>query len=133
MTELEFFKELFPPTDEYLNVHSFISHDGELLDYPEEMEDTPRIKEEGPVCECVGENTNKALFLYFQKIIKQGVQLPVYVNLDNQIMDGWHRLHAYYYMGEHKVPIYRNKLWRNHGFCWKNGLDGKRRLRLKTW
>jgi len=47
MTELEFFKELFPSTDEYLDVHSFVSHDGELLEYPKEIEDTPRT--EGPV------------------------------------------------------------------------------------
>ena len=132
MTELEIFKKLFPPTDDYLDVHSFITHEGGKLEYPK-LTNEPRNKEEGPVCECVGENTNKSLFKYFQSIIKQGVQLPIYVNNKNQVMDGWHRLHAYYYMGETKIPIYRNKLWRYHGFCWKKGIEGKRRLRLKTW
>ena len=132
MTELEFFKELFPPTDEYLDVNSFISHEGDILEYPI-LNNELRNKEEGPVCECVGENTNKALFKYFQSIIKQGVQLPIYINNKNQVMDGWHRLHAYYYMGKTKIPVYRNKLWRNHGFCWKKGLEGRRRFRLKTW
>ena len=85
------------------------------------------------MCECVGENTNKALFEYFMKLIKQGIELPIFVNSKNQIMDGHHRIQAYKLLGRKEIPIYRNKLLRNHGFCWKKGLEGKRRLRLKTW
>ena len=84
-------------------------------------------------CECVGENTNKALVLYFQSILNQDIELPIFVNSKNQIMDGHHRIQAYNLLNRTQIPIYRNKLWRNHGFCWKNGLEGKRRLRLKTW
>ena len=40
---------------------------------------------------------------------------------------------AYYYSGMTMIPFYRNKLIRNHGFCWKKGLEGRRRLRTKTW
>ena len=101
--------------------------------HPLEYWDKPRTKQEGPVCECVGENTNKALFEYFMKLIKQGIELPIYLNSKNQIMDGWHRFHAYYYLGNTMIPFYRNKLTRNHGFCWKKGLEGRRRLRTKTW
>ena len=90
-------------------------------------------EEEGPVCECVGENTNKALVLYFQSILNQGIELPIFINSKNQIMDGHHRIQAYNLLNRTEIPIYRNKLWRNHGFCWKTGLEGKRRLRLKTW
>ena len=45
----------------------------------------------------------------------------------------WLGLVAYYFLGRKEIPVYRNKLWRNHGFCWKKGLEGKRRLRFKTW
>jgi|TARA_B100000029_G_C17386069_1_gene891639 hypothetical protein len=129
MSETEFFKQLFPPEDEVIDIKNI------KLDIVHDLEywDKPRTKKEGPVCECVGENTNKALFLYFQKLINKGINLPIYVNSQNEVMDGWHRLHAYHYLGKTKIPIYRNKLWRNHGFCWKKGLEGKRRLRLKTW
>ena len=101
--------------------------------HPLEYWDKPRTEEEGPVCECVGENTNKALFKYFMKLLKQGIELPIYLNGKNEVMDGWHRFHAYYYSGMTCIPFYRNKLIRNHGFCWKKGLEGKRRLRTKTW
>ena len=129
MSETEFFKQLLPPEDEVIDIKNI------KLDIVHDLEywDKPRTKKEGPVCECVGENTNKALFLYFQKLINKGINLPIYVNSKNEVMDGWHRLHAYHYLGKTKIPIYRNKLWRNHGFCWKKGLEGKRRLRLKTW
>ena len=129
MRKTEFFKQLFPPEDEVIDIKNI------KLDIVHDLEywDKPRTKKEGPVCECVGENTNKALFLYFQKLINKGINLPIYVNSKNEVMDGWHRLHAYHYLGKTKIPIYRNKLWRNHGFCWKKGLEGKRRLRLKTW
>ena len=70
---------------------------------------------------------------YFQSIITQGIEIPVYINNKNQIMDGHHRVQAYHLLGREEIPYYRNKLWRNHGFCWKKGLEGKRRLRLKTW
>ena len=133
MNELKFFKKLFPKTNKFLNINEFYFEDGYQFNPSIDYWDKPRTEEEGPVCECVGENTNKDLFLYFQSIIKQGVQLPVYINGKNQVMDGWHRLHAYYYMGETKVPVYINKVTRNHGFCWKKGIEGKRRLRLKTW
>jgi|APSaa5957512576_1039674.scaffolds.fasta_scaffold01225_3 hypothetical protein len=133
LEELRFFEDLFPPTVDYLDINDFRFS----IDYkfPESIEhhDELRTDEEGPVCECVGENTNKALFEYFQKIIKSGIDLPVYVNSKNQVVDGWHRLHAYYYLGRTEIPIYRNKVSRTHGFCWKRGIEGKRRLRLKTW
>ena len=64
---------------------------------------------------------------------EQGIELPIYLNGKNEVMDGWHRFHAYYYSGMTCIPFYRNKLIRNHGFCWKKGLEGKRRLRTKTW
>ena len=129
MSETEFFKQLFPPEDEVIDIKNI------KLDIVHDLEywDKPRTKKEGPVCECVGENTNKSLFLYFQKLIKQGIDLPIYLNRKNQIMDGWHRIHAYYYLGVDKVPYYKNKLSRAHGFCWKKGLEGRRRLRTKTW
>ena len=129
MSEREFFEALFPPPYEFVNINTIDIDIPHTLDYW----DKPRTKEEGPVCECVGENTNKALFLYFQKLIKQDIKLPIYINKENKIMDGWHRFHAYYYLNHDTIPIYRNKLIRNHGFCWKKGLEGKRRLRTKTW
>ena len=71
--------------------------------------------------------------LYFQSIINQGIELPIFVNSKNQVMDGHHRIQAYYLLGRKEIPIYRNKSYRNHGFCWKKGLEGRRRLRHKTW
>ena len=129
MSEKEFFEELFPFTPNYLSIDKFDIEVTEPLEYW----DKPRTEEEGLGCECVGENTNKALFEYFMKLLKQGINLPIYIKSKNQIMDGWHRYHAYYYSGITIIPVYRNKLWRNNGFCWKNGIEGKRRLRLKTW
>ena len=129
MSEREFFEALYPKTNYYINLKKV---DIEIV-HPLEYWDKPRTKEEGPVCECVGENTNKSLVLYFQSIINQGIELPIFVNSKNQIMDGHHRIQAYKLLGRKEIPIYRNKLLRNHGFCWKKGLEGKRRLRLKTW
>ena len=115
MTEIEFFLKLFPQTYKTLNKDSFINFD------------------EGPVCECVGENTNKALTLYFQSIINQGIELPIFINTKNHIMDGHHRIQAYHLLGRNEIPIYSNKLWRFDGKCWKKGRIGKKRLRLKPW
>ena len=129
MSEKEFFKKLFPPPYQYIKLDEVDIHIPQPFDYW----DKSRTEEEGPVCECVGENTNKALFLYFQNLIQQGIPLPIYLNKDNKIMDGWHRYHAYYYLKEPTIPVYYNKMWRNHGFCWKKGIEGKRRLRVKTW
>jgi len=129
MSEKEFFNSLFPPPYQYINLKTVDIHIPQTLEYW----DKPRTLEEGPVCECVGENTNKALFLYFQKLIKQNIPLPVFLNKNNKIMDGWHRFHAYYYLESKTIPVYYNKLWRHHGFCWKNGLEGRRRLRTKVW
>ena len=129
MSEKEFFEELFPFTPNYLSIDKFYIEVTEPLEYW----DKPRTEEEGLVCECVGENTNKALFEYFIKLINQGIELPIFVNSKNQIMDGHHRIQAYKLLGRKEIPIYRNKLLRNHGFCWKKGLEGQRRLRTKTW
>ena len=87
MSEKEFFKKLFPPPYQYIKLDEVDIHIPQPFDYW----DKPRTEEEGPVCECVGENTNKALFLYFQNLIQQGIPLPIYLNKDNKIMDGWHR------------------------------------------
>ena len=135
MTETEFFLKLFPQEFKLLNKSEFVGFSTDLFYFYEDIElmDIPRKKLEGPVCECVGENTNKALVLYFQSIINQGIELPIFINSKNQIMDGHHRIQAYHLLGREEIPIYRNKLWRTHGFCWKIGLEGKRRLRLKTW
>ena len=135
MTEEEFFLNLFPQEFDLLNIEKFISFDGDKHYFPKDIEElnVPRNKDEGPVCECVGENTNKSLVLYFQSIINQDIELPIFINSKNQIMDGHHRVQAYSLLGRTEIPVYRNKLWRNHGFCWKEGLKGKRRLRLKTW
>ena len=135
MDEREFFLKLFPQEFDLLNINDFVGFDGgkhNLVDDIEEL-NIPRTKEEGPVCECVGENTNKSLVLYFQSIINQGIELPIFINNKNQIMDGHHRIQAYHLLGREKIPYYRNKLWRNHGFCWKKGIEGRRRLRLKSW
>jgi len=135
MNEKEFFLELFPQNFELLNKDKLKDFDGNFFYFAKSIDELniPRAKNEGPVCECVGENTNKALVLYFQSIINQGIELPIFVNNKNQIMDGHHRVQAYHLLGRTEIPIYRNKLTRNHGFCWKKGLEGKRRLRLKTW
>ena len=129
MSEREFFEVLFPPTKHYIDIDKVDINITDTFDYW----DKPRNDEEGPVCECVGDNTNKALFLYFQKLIKQNIELPIYLNRKHQIMDGWHRFHAYFYLGVDTIPVYFDKLWRNHGFCWKNGIEGRRRLRTKIW
>ena len=135
MTEQQFFLELFPQEFDLLDIEEFVSFDGGKHNFVNDIEELniPRKESEGPVCECVGENTNKSLVLYFQSIINQGIELPIFVNSKNQIMDGHHRIQAYKLLGRKEIPIYRNKLLRNHGFCWKKGLEGKRRLRLKTW
>lgn len=137
MTEKEFFLKLFPQVYELLPKVDFIDFDGNNFDkyFVNDIEElnVSRHPNEGPVCECVGKNTNKSLVLYFQSIITQGIEIPVYINNKNQIMDGYHRVQAYHLLGRTKIPIYRNKLWRNHGFCWKKGLEGKRKLRLNKW
>ncbi len=135
MNEKEFFKTLFPSNYELLDVKEFKDFNTNPFSFVSDIEELnkERNDEEGPVCECVGENTNKSLVLYFQSIINQGIELPIFINSKNQVMDGHHRIQAYHLLNRKEIPIYRNKLWRNHGFCWKNGLEGKRRLRLKTW
>ena len=135
MNEMEFFKTLFPSNYELLDVKDFKDFENNSFSFVSDIEElnTPRKESEGPVCECVGENTNKALTLYFQSIINQGIELPIFINSKNQIMDGHHRIQAYHLLNRTEIPVYRNKLSRNHGFCWKKGLEGKRRLRLKTW
>ena len=133
--ELDFFRELFPQDFHILEKNKFIDFNENPFHFVNTIEelDVPRHHNEGPVCECVKNNTNKELVLYFQSIINQGVELPIFVNSKNQVMDGHHRIQAYNLLGREQIPIYRNKLTRNHGFCWKKGLEGKRRLRLKTW
>jgi len=135
MNETQFFKELFPQKYKLIKKSDLLDFEEQPFYFVKDLEelDTPRTEEEGPVCECVGENTNKALVLYFQSIINQGIELPIFINNKNQIMDGHHRVQAYHLLGRTKIPIYRNKLTRIHGFCWKKGIEGKRRLRLKTW
>ena len=81
MSEKEFFNSLFPPPYQYINLKTVDIHIPQTLEYW----DKPRTKEEGPVCECVGENTNKALFEYFIKLINQGIELPIYLNSKNQV------------------------------------------------
>jgi hypothetical protein len=135
MNETQFFKELFPQKYKLIKKSDLLDFEEQPFYFVKDLEelDTPRTEEEGPVCECVGENTNKALVLYFQSIINQGIELPIFINNKNQIMDGHHRVQAYHLLGRTKIPIYRNRLTRIHGFCWKKGIEGKRRLRLKTW
>jgi hypothetical protein len=135
MNEKEFFKTLFPSNYELLDVKEFKDFNTNPFSFVSDIEELnkERNDEEGPVCECVGENTNKSLVLYFQSVINQGIELPIFINSKNQIMDGHHRVQAYHLLNRTEIPVYRNKLWRNHGFCWKKGLEGKRRLRLKTW
>jgi hypothetical protein len=134
MNEKEFFLELFPQQYELLDIKNFKDFDRSSFHFVKDLEElNQRDEEEGPVCECVGENTNKALVLYFQSIINQGIELPIFINSKNQVMDGHHRIQAYHLLGREEIPIYRNKLWRNHGFCWKVGLEGRRKLRLKKW
>ena len=135
MTEKEFFLKLFPQEFELLNKSEFVGFNSKPFYFYENIDlmDKPRDPNEGNVCECVGENTNKALTLYFQLIINQGIELPIFINSKNQIMDGHHRIRAYHLLGRTEIPIYRNKLWRKHGFCWKLGLENRRKLRLKKW
>lgn len=135
MNETQFFKELFPQKYKLIKKSDLLDFEEQPFYFVKDLEelDTPRTEEEGPVCECVGDNTNKSLVLYFQSIINQGIELPIFINNKNQIMDGHHRVQAYHLLGREEIPYYRNKLWRYHGFCWKKGLEGKRRLRLKTW
>ena len=134
-SEKEFFLKLFPQEYKLIKKEDLVGFDDKPFIFCKTIEElnVPRHKSEGPVCECVGENTNKALVLYFQSIINQGIELPIFINSKNQIMDGHHRVQAYHLLGREEIPYYRNKLTRNHGFCWKKGLEGKRRLRLKTW
>ena len=66
MSEREFFEALYPKTNYYINLKKV---DIEIV-HPLEYWDKPRTKEEGPVCECVGENTNKALFEYFSSEVR---------------------------------------------------------------
>ena len=135
MNETQFFKELFPQKYKLIKKSDLLDFEEQPFYFVKDLKelDTPRTEEEGPVCECVGDNTNKSLVLYFQSIINQGIELPIFINNKNQIMDGHHRVQAYHLLGREEIPYYRNKLWRNHGFCWKKGIEGKRRLRLKTW
>lgn len=82
MNEKEFFLELFPQNYELLDVKNFKDFENEDFLFTKDIEElnVPRSLEEGGVCECVGENTNKALVLYFQSIINQGIELPIFVN-----------------------------------------------------
>ena len=117
MTENEFFLELFPQEYELLDIKNFKDFEGEPFHFVKHIDelDVLRSPEEGGVCECVNGNTNKALVLYFQSILHQDIELPIFINSRNQI------------------PVYRNKSYRIHGFCWKKGIEGRRRLRHKTW
>ena len=135
ITELDFFINLFPQQYEFIKKSDLVDFEENSFYFVNDIEELNLLRKEDecPVCECVGENTNKALVLYFQSIINQGIELPIFINSKNQIMDGHHRIQAYHLLNRTEIPIYRNKLWRNHGFCWKTGLEGKRRLRLKTW
>lgn len=135
MNELQFFLELFPQKYKFINKNDIIDFEKQPFYFAKDLEELNvlRDEEEGPVCECVGENTNKALVLYFQSIINQGIELPIFINSKNQVMDGHHRMQAYHLLGRTEIPIYRNKLWRKHGFCWKLGLENRRKLRLKKW
>jgi len=135
MNEKEFFLELFPQQYELLDIKNFKDFDGEQFYFAKNIEelDILRSSNEGGVCECVKENTNKALVEYFHSIINQGIELPIFINSKNQVMDGHHRMQAYNLLGRTEIPIYRNKLHRKHGFCWKKGIEGKRRLRHKIW
>ena len=135
MSETDFFLKLFPQEFDLINKSELIDFKGKPFNFVNDIEELNynRKDDEGPVCECVGENTNKQLVLYFQSIINQGIELPIFINNKNQIMDGHHRVQAYHLLNRKEIPIYRNKLTRIHGFCWKKGIEGKRRLRLKTW
>ena len=135
MNESQFFLELFPQEFKLIDKNNLVDFEEQPFYFVKNLEELniPRKLDEGPVCECVEENTNKQLVLYFQSIINQGIELPIFINNKNQIMDGHHRVQAYHLLGREKIPYYRNKLWRNHGFCWKKGLEGRRRLRHKTW
>ena len=62
-----------------------------------------------------------------------GGDIGAIISKDNFIMDGHHRIQAYHLLGRTEIPIYRIKLWRKHGFCWKLGLEIRRKLRLKKW
>ena len=106
MNEKEFFLELFPQNYELLDIKNFKDFDGSSFYFVKDLEElNQRDEEEGPVCECVGENTNKALTLYFQSIINQGIELPIFINSKNQVMDGHHRMQAYYLLGRKEIPI----------------------------
>tara|TARA_R110000782_G_scaffold80717_2_gene159620 strand:- start:256 stop:663 length:408 start_codon:yes stop_codon:yes gene_type:complete len=135
MNEKEFFLELFPQQYELLDIKNFKDFEGEPFHFVKHIDelDVLRSPEEGGVCECVNGNTNKALVLYFQSILHQDIELPIFINSENQIMDGHHRIQAYNLMGRKQIPVYRNKSYRIHGFCWKKGIEGRRRLRHKTW
>jgi hypothetical protein len=135
MSENEFFLELFPQQYELLDIKNFKDFDGEEFYFAKNIQelDILRSPVEGAVCECVKENTNKALVEYFHSIINQGIELPIFINSKNQVMDGHHRMQAYNLLGRTEIPIYRNKSYRIHGFCWKKGVEGRRRLRHKTW
>ena len=135
MNEKEFFLELFPQEYELLDIKNFKDFDGEQFYFAKNIEelDILRSSNEGGVCECVKENTNKALIEYFHSIINQGIELPIFINSKNQVMDGHHRMQAYNLLGRTEIPVYRNKSYRIHGFCWKKGVKGRRRLRHKTW
>ena len=135
MNEKEFFLELFPQEYELLDIKNFKDFDGEQFYFAKNIEelDILRSSNEGGVCECVKENTNKALIEYFHSIINQGIELPICINSKNQVMDGHHRMQAYNLLGRTEIPVYRNKSYRIHGVCWKKGVEGRRRLRHKTW
>ena len=79
MNEKEFFLELFPQNYELLDVKNFKDFENEDFLFTKDIEElnVPRSLEEGGVCECVGENTNKALVLYFQSIINPPYPLRV--------------------------------------------------------
>ena len=68
MTEKEFFLKLFPQVYELLPKEDFIDFDGNNFDkyFVNDIEElnVPRHPNEGPVCECVGKNTNNSLVLY---------------------------------------------------------------------
>jgi hypothetical protein len=85
MNEKEFFLELFPQQYELLDIKNFKDFDGEEFYFAKNIEelDILRSSNEGGVCECVKENTNKALVEYFHSIINQGIELPIFINSKN--------------------------------------------------
>ena len=94
--------------------------------------DRPSLKKNKkgiPVCQCVwempGKNTHGSLVYYLREVIKAGGVMPVDVKIEEgkiTYLDGAHRVHAQFHLGNEMIPVYINREKHHWVTCWRPGM-----------